>query len=38
LRAAKFLVDGTSWELDPCNPALVPDGFGGYNNILRFPE
>lgn len=36
--AYKFLLDGSSWTLDPRNPDLVDDGFGGHNNILRFVE
>ncbi|MBY0503062.1 MAG: S8 family serine peptidase [Bryobacteraceae bacterium] len=36
--AYKFLLDGSKWKLDPRNPDLVHDGFGGHNNILRFAE
>ncbi len=34
----KFLVHsvaGTEWLNDPDNPDRVPDGFGGYNSVLR---
>ena len=30
----KFVVDG-NWLPDPDNPARTPDGFGGFNSVLR---
>ena len=33
--AYMFVIDGTKWVLDPEAKAIVPDGFGGTNGILR---
>ena len=30
----KFYVNGTTWVLDPANPNMVSDGFGGMNSDL----
>ncbi len=31
----KFLVDDEQWFSDPANVDRVPDGFGGFNSVLR---
>lgn len=31
----KFVVNGTDWYQDPNNPDAVPDGFGGFNSVIR---
>jgi len=31
----KFVVDGQRWTQDPGNPAKEPDGFDGFNSVLR---
>ena len=30
-----FLVDGSRWVTDPTADGLRPDGFGGYNSVIR---
>ncbi len=30
----KFVIDGTTWVIDPNNPTKVPDGQGGYKSEL----
>ncbi|MDG1837974.1 MAG: alpha amylase N-terminal ig-like domain-containing protein [Phycisphaerales bacterium] len=34
LRRYKFIVDG-QWMIDPVNPDREPDGYGGFNSLLR---
>jgi hypothetical protein len=29
----KFIVDGSSWIVDPTNPDTIDDGFGGKNSL-----
>ncbi len=31
----KFVVDGSKWFQDPAQELKAPDGFGGYNSVLR---
>ncbi len=31
----KFLINGDEWFADPANVDRVPDGFGGFNSVLR---
>lgn len=31
----KFLVNGTEWRADTDNPFREPDGYGGWNSVLR---
>lgn len=31
----KFVLDGAEWVPDPRNPSRAPDGFGGFNSVLR---
>ncbi|MCH7702413.1 MAG: alpha-glucosidase C-terminal domain-containing protein [Planctomycetes bacterium] len=31
----KFVLDGSNWISDPQNPDRVPDGFTGYNSVLK---
>lgn len=31
----KLLVDGTRWTEDPANGRTTPDGWGGFNSVLR---
>lgn len=33
----KFVVDG-QWIQDPANPRALPDGQGGFNSVLEFPN
>lgn len=31
----QFLVDGSTWTVDPDNPVKIDDGFGGYNSGIE---
>lgn len=31
----KYIVDGTSWIVDPTNPNTEPDGYGAQNSVLQ---